>query len=916
MDARLEELVARMADWQDRVLYGPTPLDASEAQRCLLDIRKVIEELERSGEMPDGDTLAEVVLAAVALAAGAEDTMSSAAAALQPLAPTEALAGEVAELVALRTTPLTHAAELWARDCEPLPELHSPPADVHEAARGLIDQISALRRVSEGARYLSEAVLWLAPTARAFEAALNECKESLARSPIRSRLWVLHRYAVERNAGDLVPSLIDAVSPALDAGLSFSLATRDQQIAQATARLCKWSARAQVHDVTAAAVHGHLAEPDLDLIRKLIAERPGIWARSHLECLRRNGFTAPVHLVRNENGDGWTAVRVLRVGHAEVESTIPLGWPAASPRQLEAPRVEAAAPAVWDRGPLPPDLPVEGLALARRRLDLPGVDFLLFGDEQGLWALAKNENQIVKARCEATPERATGWDAQFPVIRIGSDVADAKPFRAGPFRPLLGARGENLDRACSPRTYIITVGESCFRNLFKWSLGQTTNRVHRAAMEAGIRSGSELLRALQQHDPLEIPWVRDLRGENGPSLTELLTRIEEREPSALGAEIDTIESITGELKPVGGDHFVLVPTRTATSIIASHIIERRLRARYENASVERVACDAMIQAEDLTSTRHEIPDRAMDVVYRQALALVLRELVDRGADPVLVMSAGLKWEANVILELGADRRVPCVYKSGEDDSEGRINPLALRWDWLRPSVRPRALPSALDDSFEPLSDEQPGRVMLTVGVRLLNSFRSQQRNWQARPDRDELFEWAREQLSVLGERWWTLAPELTAFEAWRRQRASRSVGEIEVALVRSRGRQGEPYVEGQVCGSVIERLLEMRGARVRVYDRWDVLNLKAVREGSGQEQAAQLHDELLVPLRRCIEELDRPDVVFTGGQKLTAALAHLLARQLGCWAFFAPEAPKGAPVLWVAHPKRDPEEVIAAVQAA
>lgn len=924
MDRHIDELLAGLSDWQDRGLYDPAPLPDPERRAGVRELHAAVEAIRNLSEAADADTLIEVVLAALGLAVGDADpdVQRDVAAALGRLAPTEAVVREVAELVAMRAQVLTHAVALWAHDCEQLPALHSPPADIQEAARGMLDHVLALRRSAQAASRLDGVVLWSTPITAALVAAADQCRKALAESAFRARLWVLRRHAEERGLDDLLPTLSDALWRVVDRPATNMVAPRDDALAAARAELDTWSQGGRVYDVMAAAQRGHLSERDLELIRVMVKHHPGVWATAHLAALRRDGFTAAVHLVRSAETDAWTATRVLRVSPADIAPAgVSLGWATGPAPLLPDQRGGGTVPVARVRTPLPPEVPAENLALAQRRLHVAGIDFRLFGDEEGLWLLGKNDRLAVKARCESSVERVTGWHAQFPLVRINSNVADVKPFRPGPLRPLLTIHGQHLDRTASPRAYIITVGESCFRSMLGWSLGQATTELNLAAASAGIRSGTELRRVLAEEtrnapDPLDLDWLRALGpSPQGERLSDWLATISDRSGALLGAEVDTLEAITGELQPVDGDVFVLVHTRTATSLVASWIIERRLRTRFPNGSFERVACDALIQAERLDATRHHTPDAPMKTVYEQLLGVVLSMLIERGADPVLVMSGGLKWQANVMLELGGDRHLPCVYKSGDDVSEESIAPVAIRLDWLRPST-PHALPQTLDPGFDPLPDAAGG-VMLTVGVRLLKAFRWSPDNHQAQPQPATLAAWARAEVQRLGEQWWTLTPELTAFEAWRRHRApTLHLHDMGVALVRTRAQPGEEYVEGQVCGQVVQQLLEERGVRVRVDERWDVMNLKSVRAGSGLEQAHQLHAELLDPLRTCIEENGQPDVVFTGGQKLTAAFAHLVARQNGCWAFFAPEPVGGSARLWLAHPKSDPEDTAKVVASA
>src|SRR5712691_4547285 len=94
----------------------------------------------------------------------------------------------------------------------------------------------------------------------------------------------------------------------------------------------------------------------------------------------------------------------------------------------------------------------EELALAHRSMPLAGLELELFGDDEGLWFRAQGHGRVVKGLCGES-----GAEFQFPLLVLGAQNAPpSNSFRAGPaLRDLLRQAGQNVDRAYSPRAYLV-----------------------------------------------------------------------------------------------------------------------------------------------------------------------------------------------------------------------------------------------------------------------------------------------------------------------------------------------------------------------------------------------------------------------------------------------------------------------------
>jgi CRISPR/Cas system-associated protein Csm6 len=796
---------------------------------------------------------------------------------------------EIAEELATDISAFRHLAAQWEEDCKGLPEPLCPAQPVLESIEAYLHDLYSLRRTAEGGRCLikhSPNGQWLAERLAKAE---QEAAELLRTTPVRRRLWAVLPEARRLGLGELVPPLREVLmkpqesqSPTTRGFPAWKLYTDSSgdPAIEAAERVADHERRFP-RNLMWAAAHGRLVEEDVALVKRLVSHNPARWAEAYRHALHHDGFPALAYL---EKVDGaWTAPPLLRLPPEAVRSQLRLGPPETPQRALPPPgELEVR------RADLPANIEAESLFVASARVEIAGIDVRVYGDERGLWCLAARNGNGGKARCAYTKEDATGWHAQIPLLQTGPQGGfPALRFRPGPLRSVLTDPDFPLvDRACSRRAYVITIGESSLRNLLGWELREVAARFHAIVPQSEVRDGRELVRLLFRDDALSVPWIAAVpTAERGPrqrglrTLGEVARSITELPAQEISAEVATVEELSGDLAPVDGDEFVLIPTRTGTSILAAQIVRRRLAAKFPHSRIRVSACDAMKQRRDLSETRSELPEEPLDAAYHGADAEVARLLVDEAADPVLVVSGGAKWESEAMLDLGADRRLPVAYRF----ESGR--PVVFRWDRM-PAEEGRK-------REEPLSMEEASSryLVLTVGISLLLKSRKRE------PSADELLDWAKKQDRAL----YTLCAELTGFEAWRKSRGVK--GPLEVALIRTRPAKQETYAPGQVCAAVVRRLLEEQGVRVHAADAWDILDFSDIKRAPPEQQMVQLERELRRPIAQCLDEVIRaaemPDVLASGGQKLAASVLHLAGRVRGCRVYLAPEAEEGQqPVLW------------------
>lgn len=848
---------------------------------------------------------------------------------------------------------------------------------------------------------------WLDDLRGGLEEAITDAIGRIQDSRTRERLWPLHDRARELELGDLFPSLTALLagranelsaqeaqedqSSKLKAQstkflpISYELSAMSYRLKSGTARSfeellkgdisslenqSEW-ADSLVMDIMRLAEQGHLSRSDMEAARKALAEAPARWAAAHREALRRDGLKAPVFLVQNDQGI-MTAPAVLRVTPEEVKEALRLrsgqalaSSPGSSQAALTAGSERPSTPALLQRhgSSLPAlldDIPVEGFALASRELHLAGVRLLLFGDDQSLWCTVwgnvEPEGRGTETQVNGNilaykvGKELYGDIVSFPLFQAGEEYGsyEIKKFRPGPIRAWLRSRYPNIDRAYSPRAFVITVGESLLRNLLGWKPGgESTQRMNGAAWEAGIHFYSELRSVLIDTCDGALPrWIREMEttqevckhigvstlGELADSWSILPPEKLDEQQQQLGAEIDTLMSLQ-EGGPVDGDIFVLIPTETATSILCALLIGRWLHERFPHSDLRITPpCEALKQRERLRQSddgefesKHDL---SMDALGRTLNPVVKELLVDDAADPTFLISGGVKWVTLPMLEMSRDRRVACVYKF-EPIWGKEVAPVVFRWDTMGAEYRSErvepkrdALPMGRPEleicEAEEVSEPKTGKpcMVASVGTSLLGKYRDEKKRLKARAcpgalksgddrvqakdkagdDRVEakdLVEWIRE---MSEDEQWRSCAELTGVKAWRELIHADASG-IAVALIQTSSE------DGRVCGEAIEVLLKEQGADALRRTEWEVLELSDITDASGKEQVLQIFRRILSPVGQCLDDLARggmqPDVLLMGGQTLTAAMIQIVAANKGYRVFLAPEAAEGKmPTLW------------------
>jgi hypothetical protein len=883
--------------------------DVLDALRCQIDAANAgAEPAERVAE------LADVVRLGLALAAGAADdeTVAGVRATLEDIGggldPTER--ADLIGWILGAAAAFVHAPQVWA---------HEHPggegdllrlAPVESRARAFLEQLYVATRLHAAAARLG--VDWLAPLLAGLAAAVDSGHAALRDSPLSLRLWPMRRQAERFGLADAVPALANAVCAVAGPGPAALPAPRAQE--RAFELLRRRDPRDPlVREIASAAVHGDLAPGDLALLRRLVADEPQPWAIAHRDAFRKDGFRAHVCLERIEDSArDWRAPAIFQADAADIAPAAVLPE---TQRFLLPPPAAVPSQATGRTGE-PDALPVEirRLALAVRRIPLAGAEIALFGDGDGFWLRARAAGQTWKVRCDSGVTSATGWHAQFPIVHARDQQSETVPtrellplraFRPGPLRPLLAAAGANVDRACSPRAYVVSVGESILRNLLGLDFkGSVQRAVEEAALRAGLRSGARLLESLQARDALAAEWIgalplSDRAGAlaGGPAVRDLLGGLDRLaveqlgsgDDGLLGAEVDALMSAGRGWRPVAGDRVLLIATATCSGILAARIVQAWLRAHVPAVRTRVAPCTAMRQPETLGSGRFELPEEPIVETYGLVDGWLGRLLTRHAADVLLVVSGGVKWQMLPLAEAAAARRVPILYKAT------RGAPIIFRWDLFRPGAMVAA----------PRDSARAGRLAVTVGVSLLRNYRRDHARAAERRQvsADELSRWA-------SQRGPGGSAELTGFDAWRRRYGPPTgAGPVEVALIRSRS-SAAAYDEGQVCAGALAGLLERAGARVAVEPSWDVPDLN---EWRMEEDAAHLKAALLEPVARCLDAgTERTDVLISGGQKLTCAMTSLIARGRGCRSFFAPEGDAGGePRIWLVREGRGRDEPVA-----
>lgn len=797
-----------------------------------------------------------------------------------------ALPKELSEQLASDLLGFRHLAEIWVEDCAELPALVCPTRPVQESVQIYLRQLRLLQRAADGARRLAEFAPQLAALAGQLADGETQARQVLRTTPVRSRLWTLRNEGSRLGFADLIPSLSEMLVAGVERSVAAPGIFSDNPQIAAAERLADQNAEF-VRNLSWAAAHGKLADEDLALFKRLVSTSPFRWGGSHRDSLHHDGFPALAYLDKVHGR--WSAPPGFCLPPPALEPTVLLGAPDANRRHALPP----PGPTVEQKSDLPAGVAAETLFVARAHLELLGLDLRVYGDDLGLWCFASRNGEARKARCAFSKLEATGWHSQIPLLQTGPLSGFPKRrFRPGPLRPLLTeTEYPSLDRACAARAFVITIGESCLRNLLGWDLRESAARLHAMARQSGVADGNQLVELLSRDDALVLPWVaasaaagKAPSARGLPTLAHVVEAIDAFAAEEIGAEVATVEELGDDLAPVDGDEFVLIPTQTATSLLAMQIVRRRLMAKFPHSAFRVTPCGALRQRADLEQARFDLPEEPLAAVYGIADEEVGRLLVDEAADPVLVISGGAKWESEAMLALGAERRLPVAYKF-----QFGSKPVVFRWDWMPVDGERHTLMPAVSGSVN------SGYLVMSVGISLLNAYTIA--IGDRTPSADDLFRWAKAQPGARS----ALCAELTGFEAWRRTRAGDAA--VDVALIRTRSGAEGDHAPGSVCGEAVRLLLEDQGARVHSHEQWDILDFTQLRTAEPAEQMTRLHRELVLPIAQCLDEISRtaevPDVLASGGQKLAASLLHLAARARGCRVYLAPEAEAGvAPVLW------------------
>ena len=672
---------------------------------------------------------------------------------------------------------------------------------------------------------------------------------------------------------------------------------------------------------------GQASQQQVQQAREAVQEDPGCHAVAHREawadrcsvCLPledHEGELRPRKALFAEPG----SVASLPVGRCEALPRSEVGDQPAGSETLS----QTFSPRSWSSEE------EEGLALDALCLDLADARVDIFGDQGGMWCRMRSPDGSTRARAVSSSGRATGWHAQLPVTTDPPGVTRLiARFRPGPLRRHLRTTGPGIDRAYSPLAFVVTVGESSLRNLLGWFLKSPTEELGLAARQAGVPDRDELLRLMKKENPLDAGWIAELplaesasNQTGSATLGELLDLPELHllPPELLGAEVDTLLALQDVLAPSDGDTFLLVATDTATSLLAAQIIGAFLRACFPASRLALEISDAMRQDRNLAAKRSLVSSEPARAVYQTVAAQVGTLLTEEAADPVLVASGGTKWQAAALLCVAHDRRIAYVYKflGGQpwvfrfDRYPAGEGPGSLSPHHAQQLEREAPKPEALGLAGPAAKQEQArlGVAVLNVGISLLHVYREERGDRQAVPTAEELLKWVRKRVAN-GKEAWRLSAELGGVEAWIQRRCSAfSVNEMAVALVCSRSsKKPDP---GQVCADVLESLLQDRNLVVRRSESWDVPDLGRPSGRSGTDDTHEVFERICKPIRLCIEQNQTrqgpPDVLFGGGQKLTASLLQLVAMAQGCRVWYVPDAREGhRPGLWTILEPAEPE---------
>jgi CRISPR/Cas system-associated protein Csm6 len=843
---------------------------------------------------------------------------------------------DVAAWAALELVPQKQYLPTWEERCGGLPPLLCAPDDV------LYQVNQVLGHFADAGHASSTIGAWAVanrPLLRELKPFLDQhltarlaiLRREVSQAPLRCRLWPLA--AVARNTGEdeLIPSLSVALfeQTGHESFVPALAVYRDRAPELTDA----WETDL-ASDVMRHLAHGHLVAEDVAAARAMVADRPGVWAVAHRGILHGPAFVQPVMTVDSVDG----ADPLQRLPESLIME--PGGRPSLA---LTASQMSGALPAGQDAlPPVPTTDPsvvedLEARTLARMPLVLAGAEMRVHASRKGLWT------QLTPAE-EGRPDESAVLDtgaaspsstSELPLLEIrgGKTRVLGKGVRLGVLRNALARRGLHLDRSHTARAYIVTVGESILRAVFGWNPGgECTRRLSEAALSAGIATGGELVQRLtprEKEDALEEAWLADLQTVCGSgqetgalSLRDLLIEWK-RKPSVelirlarrFGGELATLLSLPvfPPLRPVDGDLFLLVPTATASGMLAALLVRRFLGCLFGKSAAARILpASSFTQEPDLsldTAMLHEQPVLAMVDVLDQAIKTVLK---DDKADPVIVFSGGTKFTAAAAVDSAFLHGVECVYKA--DSGPPAVffwKDLARQHRFQQAAAKRQSaafgVPGAAEEAYARAFDDKRGAVVVNVGISLLSRFRRERRTERTYvPEAAELWQW----VGTSTGRWQDLCAEWTGIATWFEEKGT-PLREKDTAVVLVHTRS----VEGELCASVIRRKLEEEGFRVvgaagEGTSLHRVADFSDVRFHGSALPARDVLDHLVYPLRACLAPLvgwkEPVAVLPSGGQKLTSAMLHMLARGMALPVYFASEPRPGQPAhLWEVGPTLD-----------
>ncbi len=522
------------------------------------------------------------------------------------------------------------------------------------------------------------------------------------------------------------------------------------------------------------------------------------------------------------------------------------------------------------------------MALCDRRLPVADARLLLFGDDRGLWCLFVKDGTVMAATCRSPGEESFGSDVQYPLAAVGVENGYCGPLRPGPTRDRFGG----LDRAHSPMTYVVSVGESIFRNLTGWGLREVGAKLAehvRGAYPSYDKLREALLEFAKTRDmPHAIATIPVQRKAAGVAKQLGEVDISKLDTEYLGAEIDTLMHLERTLAPKPGDRFLMLPTDTASSILASILIGLWLGNRFRseatgigvNVGVGKNLFRQVTMKPAGGQLRHEMPQDSYGKMVESSRAL-LDEVLRAGSDAVVVMPGGVKLMTSALMEVARAKRVPIAYRYHEVGERTDTPPLVIRWDMISKDT-------ALGFEAEPIERERVETkhcLIVTVGASLQRGVSKDQRS-------EEAFRFLVK--NTPEERRFELCAELTGFEAWIRDLGLDPTDAAVVLLP-------EGNVSSRACCGAVRYALKMRGVSVlNELELPDITKLVRGDEREYAETANKVAKTVAGAIQSAEAEGYSSDVLPLPGRTFISAIVQLYATIRGYRVVIGYEAEKGA----------------------